>query len=125
MTARTRLARATGIAQWIVGVAAATAVVLLFTLDGAPESSPRPEDTGAAPLTGAEIYAQRCAVCHGASGQGGLGPRLAGTVTVIYPNAADEAAVIADGRRGMPAFAPNLDADEIAAVVAFTRDELG
>jgi mono/diheme cytochrome c family protein len=42
-----------------------------------------------------------------------------------FPDPADQAAVIVEGRRGMPAFGTRLSADELAAVVEFTRTRLG
>lgn len=119
----TRLQRLTGVVRWIVGVGAATAVVLLFALEGAPpEATATP--TGELQLLvdqGREIYDQRCATCHGNQGQGGQGPRLAGTVLVNYPDPAEEIDVVANGLNGMPPFALALTNEEIAAVVAFTR----
>lgn len=123
----TPLRRALPVAQWVVGVAAATAVVLLFTLDGdPPEATPslageidRMVDAGKL------IYAARCSSCHGAEGQGGQGPRLAGTVATLYPSTADEIAILTDGRLGMPPFGGALTEAEIAEVVLFTRLGLG
>jgi mono/diheme cytochrome c family protein len=123
----TPLHRALPVAQWIVGVVAATAVVLLFTLDGdPPEVAPslageidRMVDAGEL------IYAARCSSCHGAEGQGGQGPRLAGTVTTLYPATADEIAVVTNGGLAMPSFADTLTEAEIAEVVLFTRLGLG
>jgi mono/diheme cytochrome c family protein len=124
------LRRATSVAQWIVGVGAATAVVLLFSLRGTPDDSPSPLSTSTPTPTsetdqvlagGAEIYDQRCASCHGNEGQGGQGPRLAGTVVVNYPDVAEQIDLVTDGRNGMPPFAMTLTDDEIAAVVSFTR----
>ena len=119
----TALQRATAVARWIVGVGAATAIVLLFSLEGAPDEveGPVPDRTDQLVADGAVIYGQRCASCHGDAGQGGQGPRLAGTVVVNYPDAAVQTAVVADGRNAMPAFGPTLTDDEIAAVVAFPR----
>lgn len=117
------LARAAAAAQWIVGVGAATAVVLLFSLDGAPESADAPTSPEMDILIaeGEQLYAQFCSSCHGSAGQGGVGPPLAGTVTVNYPDAADEIDIVTNGRLAMPPFGSALTEDEIAAVVAFTR----
>lgn len=121
------LARVAAASRWVVGVAAATAVVLLFTLEGAPDA---PTDAAVTEVDllieeGRAVYAQRCATCHGEAGQGGQGPRLAGTVLVNYPEAADQIAIVAAGADGMPAFAGDLSDEEIAAVVGFTRFGLG
>jgi mono/diheme cytochrome c family protein len=42
----------------------------------------------------------------------------------VYPDAADEIAVVTNGRGGMPAFSERLSAEEIAAVVDYTRTVL-
>ncbi|MEQ8839490.1 MAG: cytochrome c [Acidimicrobiales bacterium] len=119
----TRLRKATSAAQWLVGTAAATAVVLLFTLDGSPDTSELPlaRQVGDMVDEGREIYAQQCATCHGAEGQGGQGPPLAGTVLVNYPDAADQIDIVTNGGDGMPPYADVLTELEIASVVAFTR----
>jgi mono/diheme cytochrome c family protein len=116
----TALGRAAGVARWIVGVGAATAGLLLFTLEGAPDG---PADAAAPGVDllvdeGRAIYAQRCATCHG---EPGALSALAGTVIVNYPDATDQIAIVAGGADGMPAFAGTLRDDEIAAVVGFTR----
>ena len=120
------LRRLTTGVQWIVGVGAATAVVLLFSLAGAPDATQPaepvgPDENDALLALGDEIYAQRCASCHGSEGLGGQGPRLAGTVVVNYPDATEEIDVVTTGRNAMPSFALTLTDEEIAAVVAFTR----
>jgi len=74
---------------------------------------------------GRDVYASRCSNCHGSSGGGGTGPRLAGTVEDTYPDPADQALVVAEGRRNMPSFGGTLSDDEIDAVVRYTREVLG
>jgi mono/diheme cytochrome c family protein len=67
--------------------------------------------------TGATLYANSCAQCHGASGQGASRyPRIAGTT-----NATRLADVMLYGKESMPAFSDLSDqelADIIAAVEA-------
>ena len=118
-----RLRRVTSAAQWVVGAGAATAIVLLFSLEGAPRDPQEPSTTETDQLLagGAEIYDQRCASCHGSEGQGGQGPRLAGTVVINYPDAAEQIDLVTNGRNAMPPFALSLTDEEIAAVVSFTR----
>ena len=118
-----RLRRVTSAAQWVVGTGAATAIVLLFSLEGAPQDPQEPSTTETDQLLagGAEIYDQRCASCHGSEGQGGQGPRLAGTVVINYPDAAEQIDLVTNGRNAMPPFALSLTDEEIAAVVSFTR----
>lgn len=93
-----------------------------------PEPAPakQPEQTAAAAAAAestpdaAAIYAQRCAMCHGAEGEGGIGPDL---TTDEYHYGKSEDAVtssITDGRpNGMPAFGSQLSQDEIKALVDY------
>ena len=76
-------------------------------------------------LTGQEVYEAECSRCHGESGGGGFGPKLSeGQAAIVYPDIADEIAIIADGRSGMPGFAAKLSPDEIEAVTRYTREVL-
>lgn len=79
----------------------------------------------AAPTSGAAIYRANCATCHGAAGQGFVGPALAGVVTTKYPDVADQIAVVTNGRGAMPAWGARLSAAQIRAVVDYTRTKLG
>ena len=103
------------------------AILLLGALGaacgGASQPAAKPASTTAA-VTGRQIYAQRCAVCHGAQGQGGAGARLAGgAVTRRFPNAQDEERIVREGAANgtMPPFSTVLTPEQIAAVVAYTR----
>jgi mono/diheme cytochrome c family protein len=72
--------------------------------------------------SGAAIYADRCASCHGEDATGGFGPGLAGGAAIEnFPDVEDQIAVVVDGRNAMPGFADDLTAEEIEAVVAYTR----
>lgn len=74
---------------------------------------------------GREVYSRRCANCHGSAGGGGTGPKLSdGAVLEAYPDAADQRALIANGRNGMPSFSGSLSAAELDAVVRYTREVL-
>jgi mono/diheme cytochrome c family protein len=76
-------------------------------------------------VDGAAVYSSNCASCHGADGQGLVGPALGGGAVVeAYPDEADQVAVITDGRNGMPDFGDNLSAEEIQAVTDYTRNDL-
>ena len=114
MTTYDRFVRAV---QILAAIATAAFVILLFTNEPpAPASIPK---AGGDP--GAAIYATRCASCHASDGSGGFGPTLAGVVARRFPNAADQAAVVANGRGAMPSFSGSLTPEQIAAVVAYTR----
>ena len=106
-----------------------------------------PEAAGG-PRTGAQVYASAgCGSCHGPTGGGGVGPKLAGgEAKVTFPNEADQIAWVesgsapsrgkpygdpdrAGGQRppasgGMPAFKGQLTPEEIATVVQYTREQL-
>ena len=73
---------------------------------------------------GYDVYLANCARCHGQDGQGGAGPKLAGVVTLDFPNAREEIAVVRDGRASMPSFKDDLSASQIQDVVAYTRTQL-
>jgi mono/diheme cytochrome c family protein len=74
---------------------------------------------------GGKIFSANCARCHGAHGEGNLGPQLAGGVVVNdFPNVADQVAVVTNGRGSMPAFGHRLTAAQIREVVDFTRTGL-
>jgi mono/diheme cytochrome c family protein len=84
--------------------------------DGAPDAEL---------VLGREVYAARCASCHGESGGGGAGPSVRGErIVERYPDIADQIAVVADGRNGMPAFEDVLSPEQIEAVVRYTREVL-
>ncbi len=70
---------------------------------------------------GAALYANSCAGCHSAGGEGGYGPPLASN-----PFMEDAAAVVGQmlmPRELMPTFASTLSDEEIAAVVNFLRSD--
>jgi mono/diheme cytochrome c family protein len=67
-----------------------------------------------ASASGAEIYQQKCQGCHGADGQGGRAPALAGG----GGRSADELkGIIQNGKGKMPPFGSQLTADQINKVV--------
>jgi len=72
---------------------------------------------------GERIFGQRCASCHGATGEGGVGPAFVG-ITERFPDVADHEMVVRDGRGTMPAFTGTLSDEQIALVVRFEREVL-
>jgi mono/diheme cytochrome c family protein len=111
-----------------VAVAATTLVVVVLLFTNAPTAAPAASPAAveaAGGIDGGQLYGARCAGCHGGDGSGGIGPRLAGgRVVTRFPDVAEQVAVVTDGRRGMPAFGPRLSAEEIAAIVEYTRTVL-
>lgn len=118
-----RSARSGGPARFLGAVAASVVAALALTACvGEP-----PEVTVDDPelVTGRAIYGSNCASCHGASGGGGSGPRLAeGAVVAAYPDIEAQIDLVTNGRDRMPAYVGRLSDDEIRAVVRYTREVL-
>ena len=110
-----------GATQYVVGVGAVAAVVMLFTLQGATPQADARQARTAGPIDAERLYAEHCANCHASDGSGGLGTRLAGLVVARYPDPADQSAIVASGLNTMPAFAKVITPDEIAAITTYTR----
>lgn len=90
-----------------------------------PEVPAGPDGAPDAELAlGRQVWGSNCSNCHGSGGGGGTGPRLAGRVEQEYPDPADQAAVIRDGRSSMPSFLGRLSEREIDAVVRYSREVL-
>jgi len=89
--------------------------------DGAPATS-QPAEAESGDDVGATVYRQRCAACHGGSGEGGSGPSM---VDVDERLSRDEhVTVVRDGKGNMPAWQDTLTDEEIEAVVDYERDVL-
>jgi len=88
--------------------------------DGAPGTSQTTEGEAGDP--GATVYRQRCAACHGGSGEGATGPSM---VDVDDRLTRDEhITVVREGRGSMPAWDRTLTEEEIEAVVDYEREVL-
>jgi mono/diheme cytochrome c family protein len=135
-----------GIPAWVVPVLALLPI-WAFAYLGAlnPPSSAAPVLT---PIQqGAQTFAKNCSPCHGAQGEGGVGPKLAGgEAKLTFPNEADHIAWVETGSAphkgqpygdpnrpggqhiakvgGMPPFKGTLSDTEIKNVVTFERDGL-
>ena len=72
---------------------------------------------------GAEVYQNECATCHGAQGQGGLGPAQAGNPDL--QNVAHVISQILHGQGEMPAFGDELSDEQVAAVSSYVRNAWG
>ena len=72
--------------------------------------------TAPPPPDGGAVYAANCAACHGASGEGGIGPSLqASTVSL-----SQMVSIVKNGVGSMPGFAGSLSQAEIDAVSSFS-----
>ncbi len=76
---------------------------------------------------GAVTYASVCAACHGAQGEGLIGPNLADTYWLHGPSNLDIFNVITHGEleKGMPAWEAALSAEERANLVSYVRSLAG
>ena len=95
-------------------------------------ATPAPSGTETVPAgdAGAQVYAQRCALCHGAGGHGdgpaaaSLNPKPRNHTDGSYMNArtdADLLNVINNGKGAMPAWKGVLSEEEITAVLKHVR----
>jgi mono/diheme cytochrome c family protein len=76
-------------------------------------------DPIAADAPGEQIYAARCASCHGGDLGGGVGPSLGAGSPSVGESRSYFENVIAQGRGTMPAFDGRLTDEQIEAVVDF------
>ena len=109
--------------------------IALTGCSGSSDGSPLAE--------GKAVYADSCSVCHGSTGDGGVGPAL-GEVAVTWPSCQDQITWIRLGSEGwmaefgdtygatgkpvnggMPAHDGDLLESEIAVVAAFERATYG
>ena len=87
---------------------------------------------------GAKLYADTCAVCHGAEGKGvpGAFPPLAGDPVVVASDPAEHIRTVLNGLKGkaiggtpyeseMPAFAGQLSDQQVAAIIDHERTSWG
>ncbi|MGH9282346.1 MAG: c-type cytochrome, partial [Acidimicrobiales bacterium] len=129
---------------WVLPVLSVLPVWGILYVGAFGDRSPGEALTGAA--LGAQVYrAQGCSACHGSSGEGGVGPALAGgEAALTFPDEADHVSWIKTGSAsfrgqpygspdrpggprtatgGMPAFS-SLSDEEVEAVVLYEREEL-
>jgi mono/diheme cytochrome c family protein len=102
---------------------ASLAAAVDLTRTGLDALGPLPEQPDIDP---AAIFAAACARCHGAEGQGDIGPRLTGGAAVErFPDVEEQVEWVTFGGADMPAFRGTLTDAQIRAVVDYTRTELG
>lgn len=119
--------------------AAIMGIILLFLFS--EETAPKPVEVDPAvsasiakdyPVLGKQLYEQgksasgaiACQGCHGAAGQGGAGPKLAGSEKLmkdpVYVHN-----IIVNGKGGMPSFNGKLEDKEIYAVANYVLHSWG
>lgn len=72
---------------------------------------------------GKEVYQTRCASCHGAEGQGGIGPNLTDDYWIHGNKPSQIVATIVNGvgDKGMPPWGPLLSEDDIFSLTAYIK----
>ena len=80
----------------------------------------RSEQASASGELGKEEWGGVCAKCHGLSGAGGIGPRIAGTPTLSNPDALQK--LIHSGFGRMPAVASGWSSEQVAALVSYLKE---
>lgn len=100
---------------------AACAAALLWPAAGTAAATPSSAASpgAAGPSSGAEIFAQNCAGCHGERGEGAFGPSLApaGFASLVAP-------MVRQGGIRMPAFGNALSDDQTRAVADYVAVEI-
>jgi cytochrome c oxidase cbb3-type subunit 3 len=76
---------------------------------------------------GREIFKNRCLACHGAQGQGGIGPNLTDDYWIHGGKMTDILTVVTNGvlDKGMPPWGAILKQDELYSVVTFVKSLRG
>jgi mono/diheme cytochrome c family protein len=93
-------------------------VSLLALLAGVLTSAP------ALALSGQQVYLREgCSVCHGALGEGGVGPTLAGDPFLAFHDYIVGRVLL--GGTQMPAFAGKISDQDLAAVASYVRESWG
>jgi cytochrome c oxidase subunit 2 len=77
------------------------------------------QDAGSGEL-GKEEWEGVCAKCHGMNGEGGIGPRIAGSPTLTDPEALAE--LVRNGRRTMPAVGSGWTDEQIAELADYLTE---
>jgi mono/diheme cytochrome c family protein len=95
---------------------------------GGASSSPLPTGAhahDATLLAGRNVFSAECASCHGARGQGGVGPTFHdGKLLRDFPNPEDQVTFVSNGKGIMPSFAGVLTHSQLESVVAYERQVL-
>ncbi|MFC6591629.1 c-type cytochrome [Deinococcus lacus] len=111
--------------------AAIFGIITLFLFNAA--TAPKPVEVDPAmvqsistewPELGPKVYEANCQGCHGASGEGGAGPKLAGNEAILK-DPARVYNVVHKGQGAMPSFEGKLAENEIFAVANYVLHSWG
>jgi cytochrome c oxidase subunit II len=69
---------------------------------------------------GEELWSGVCAKCHGSVGEGGIGPRLAGSATLTDADSVE--AIVRNGLRTMPAVGSGWTDEQMDALTTYLRE---
>jgi cytochrome c oxidase subunit 2 len=69
---------------------------------------------------GEEMWAGVCAKCHGPAGEGGIGPRLAGSATLSDAEAIEN--IVRNGRGKMPAVGADWSDEQLSALTNYLQE---
>ncbi len=70
-------------------------------------------------------FMRNCMACHGAEGQGGAGPSLAGMQALSDSSFVISTIIVGRLHHGMPAFGALLDDNQIASIATYVRNSWG
>ncbi len=80
----------------------------------------RAEQTAGSGELGAETWEGVCAKCHGLAGEGGIGPRIAGSLVLADPEALES--LVRNGRRTMPAVGAGWTSEQVEALANYLKE---
>lgn len=102
-----------------------TAIFAASVANGQAPSDADPELFAQLMEDGEDLYGNNCAGCHLAEGQGATGPKLAENDFLSSARSTSTQILVGNEARAMPAFAPILDDEEIAAIATYIRNSWG
>ena len=80
----------------------------------------RTDQTAGTGELGQEEWDGVCAKCHGFSGEGGIGPRIAGSIVLADPTAIEN--LVRNGRRTMPAVGSDWTSEQVEALANYLKE---
>jgi len=88
----------------------------------ATQEETAPAGGGGNAAAGEQVFADTCASCHGAQGEGGVGPNLQESSVATDLQAVEEQ--VRNGGGAMPAFGDELSDQQISDVAAFVTESI-